>query len=92
MDIKILVASHKKAEMPEDSMYLPVHVGRALYPDREFGYQSDAEGDNISIKNPYYCELTALYLGLEESESRLCGIGSLQTPFLFEDCASWRME
>lgn len=49
MDIKILVASHKKAEMPEDSMYLPVHVGRALYPDREFGYQSDAEGDNISI-------------------------------------------
>ena len=41
-------------------MYLPVHVGRALYPDREFGYQSDAEGDNISIKNPYYCELTAL--------------------------------
>lgn len=33
MDIKILVASHKKAEMPEDSMYLPVHVGRALYPD-----------------------------------------------------------
>lgn len=61
MDIKILVASHKKAEMPEDSMYLPVHVGRVLYPDREFGYQSDAEGDNISIKNPYYCELTALY-------------------------------
>ena len=49
MDIKILVASHKKAEMPEDSMYLPVHVGRALYPDKEFGYQSDAEGDNISI-------------------------------------------
>ena len=40
MDIKILVASHKKAEMPEDSMYLPVHVGRVLYPDREFGYQS----------------------------------------------------
>lgn len=48
MDIKILVASHKKAEMPEDGIYLPVHVGRALHPDREFGYQSDAEGDNIS--------------------------------------------
>ena len=32
MDIKILVASHKKAEMPEDDIYLPVHVGRALHP------------------------------------------------------------
>lgn len=60
MDIKILVGSHKKAEMPEDGIYLPVMVG-GLCPRREFGYQSDAEGDNISIKNPYYCELTALY-------------------------------
>lgn len=39
MNIKILVASHKKAEMPEGGMYLPVHVGRALCPDKEFGYQ-----------------------------------------------------
>jgi len=27
-DVKIIVATHKKYKMPEDSMYLPVHVGR----------------------------------------------------------------
>ena len=29
MDIKILVATHKKYWMPEDDVYLPIHVGRA---------------------------------------------------------------
>ena len=81
MDIKILVASHKKAEMPEDSMYLPVHVGRALYPDREFGYQSDAEGDNISIKNPYYCELTALYWAWKNLKADYVGLAHYRRHF-----------
>ncbi len=26
-DIKIIVATHKEFRMPEDKMYLPVHVG-----------------------------------------------------------------
>lgn len=81
MDIKILVASHKKAEMPEDSMYLPVHVGRALYPDKEFGYQSDAEGDNISIKNPYYCELTALYWAWKNLKADYVGLAHYRRHF-----------
>ncbi len=81
MDIKILVASHKKAEMPEDSMYLPVHVGRVLYPDREFGYQSDAEGDNISIKNPYYCELTALYWAWKNLKADYVGLAHYRRHF-----------
>ena len=83
MDIKILVASHKKAEMPEDSMYLPVHVGRALYPDREFGYQSDAEGDNISIKNPYYCELTALYWAWKNLKADYVGLAHYRRHFSY---------
>ena len=81
MDIKILVASHKKAEMPEDGIYLPVHVGRALHPDREFGYQSDAEGDNISIKNPYYCELTALYWAWKNLKADYVGLAHYRRHF-----------
>jgi hypothetical protein len=58
-DIKILVATHKKFQMPQQCIYLPVHVGRQGKTD--LGFQGDNIGDNISIKNPNYCELTALY-------------------------------
>ena len=59
MDIKILVAAHKKYWMPEDSVYMPLQVGAALHDD--LGYTKDDDGENISSKNPNYCELTGLY-------------------------------
>ena len=59
MDIKILVATHKKYWMPDDSVYMPIQVGATLHPD--FGYTSDNIGENISAKNLNYCELTALF-------------------------------
>ena len=45
--------------MPEDDVYLPIHVGRAGKAD--LGYVGDNTGDNISSKNTNYCELTGLY-------------------------------
>ena len=59
MDIKILVATHKKYWMPDDDVYLPIHVGREGKED--IGYIGDNIGDNISDKNANYCELTGLY-------------------------------
>ncbi|MEG0308129.1 MAG: DUF4422 domain-containing protein [Clostridium sp.] len=59
MDIKILVATHKKYKMPKDNMYLPLHVGRNGKAD--LGYAGDNTGDNISSKNANFCELTGLY-------------------------------
>ena len=59
MDIKILVAAHKKYWMPSDPCYLPLHVGREGKQD--LGYTGDNTGDNISSKNPYFCELTGIY-------------------------------
>ncbi len=59
MEIKILVASHKKYWLPSDSVYLPIHVGAA--GKERFGLIGDDTGDNISGKNPNYCELTAIY-------------------------------
>ena len=59
MDIKILVATHKAYWMPEDDVYLPLHVGRE--GKRDLGFVGDNTGDNISLKNPNFCELTGLY-------------------------------
>ncbi|WP_026760506.1 DUF4422 domain-containing protein [Selenomonas ruminantium] len=61
MDIKIAVATHKKYWMPEDDVYLPLHVGKALHEHLELGYTGDNTGDNISEKNESFCELTGLY-------------------------------
>lgn len=59
MDIKILIATHKKYWMPNDKVYLPLHVGREGKQD--LSYTGDNTGDNISVKNANYCELTGLY-------------------------------
>ena len=56
---KVIIATHKKYKMPNDEMYVPVQVGREGKED--LGYQPDNEGENISSKNPYFCELTGLY-------------------------------
>ena len=46
--------------MPENEMYIPVQVG-AEGKEKIEGYTQDNTGDNISSKNPYFCELTGLY-------------------------------
>ena len=58
-NIKIIVATHKKYQMPDNDIYLPIHVGGEGKED--IGFIKDNTGDNISLKNPYYCELTGLY-------------------------------
>lgn len=58
--VQIIVASHKDYPMPGDQSYLPLQVGAALHPSIE-GFTPDSTGDNISTKNPYFCELTGLY-------------------------------
>ena len=61
-NIKILVAAHKAdPNIKSDKVYMPIHVGKALHPDLNLGFQGDDTGDNISEKNTSYCELTALY-------------------------------
>ena len=59
MDIKILVAAHKTYWMPSDDVYLPIQVGAE--GKNLIGYTPDNTGDNISAKNPHFCELTGLY-------------------------------
>lgn len=63
-NVKILVCAHKKDEHTRvQAPYFPIQVGKALHPELNLGFTCDNEGDNISAKNPSYCELTALYWG-----------------------------
>lgn len=72
MNIKVLVAAHKKYQMPEDKMYLPLHVGAEGKQD--IGFTKDNSGENISIKNPYYCELTGLYWAWKNLDAEYIGL------------------
>lgn len=58
--IRIFICAHKEVELPKHPFFLPVQAGAALH-HRILGYQPDNEGDNISIKNPHFCELTCHY-------------------------------
>ena len=58
--IKIFICAHKEVELPQHPYFLPIQAGAALH-DAIPGYQPDNEGDNISIKNPHFCELTCHY-------------------------------
>ena len=57
--VRIVVAVHKPYDVLCDETYIPVHAGALGKAD--LGYQSDAQGEHISEKNGFYCELTALY-------------------------------
>ena len=71
--ITVVIATHKKYQMPSDSLYLPVHVG-AIGKDVIEGYQRDDVGDNISELNPYFCELTGLYWAWKNIKSDYIGM------------------
>lgn len=72
MDICIIIATHKKYKMPQDSMYLPVQSGSALYPN--LGYQRDDEGENISNKNTAYNIMCVKYWAWKNLEADYIGI------------------
>ena len=59
MKVNVIIATHKKYEMPKYKSYLPIHVGKEGKDD--IGFKGDNTGKNISKKNPYFCELTGMY-------------------------------
>lgn len=57
--VSIYIAAHKSFNVPSNDIYVPLHVGAK--GKESLGYTLDCSGDNISLKNPYFCELTGLY-------------------------------
>ena len=72
MILKIIIATHKKYLMPDDQMYHPVQVGKQRNID--LGYTGDNTGDNISLKNSNYCELTAMYWAWKNIKADFLGL------------------
>lgn len=89
MEIKIMIAAHRHYHMPMDDIYLPVRVGNALAKD-SFGYQPDNEGENISEKNPFYCELTALYWGWKNLKADYIGLAHYRRHFVWKKKSKWK--
>ena len=76
MKSKILVATHINYTFPNDDLYQPIRVGKALSKD-DFEHLSDESGENISTKNRNFSELTALYWAWKNNYFRgydYCGL------------------
>lgn len=78
-NIKIIVATHKKYQMPKDEIYVPIQVGAE--GKESLGYKRDNEGDNISSKNAYYCELTGLYWTWKNLDADYIGLSHYRRHF-----------
>ena len=59
-NIRIFICAHKEVALPQHPYFLPIQAGATLH-NHISGYQPDNEGENISIKNPHFCELTCHY-------------------------------
>ena len=66
-NVKVYIATHKKANLPELKEYVPIQVGAE--GKEKLGYITDNTGENISNKNPNFCELTATYWIMKNDNS-----------------------
>lgn len=71
--MKIYIATHKKVEIPQNEIYLPIQVGAEINSD--IGVElKDNIGENISNKNKNFCELTLLYWMWKNCEDDIIGM------------------
>lgn len=60
MNNHICICYHKPSHLVQNTILHPLHVGKEN-STLDLGFSGDNSGDNISYKNPYFCELTATY-------------------------------
>ncbi|WP_373219479.1 DUF4422 domain-containing protein [Ruminococcus sp. 5_1_39BFAA] len=101
--VKVIIATHKRYQMPKDDMYLPLHVGAegktdVAGNDLDLGYLKDNTGDNISALNSSFCELTGLYWAWKNIDADYVGLVHYRRHFcikkkgrnLFDSVLSYR--
>ena len=92
--VKIYTMAHKAFLLPPDKLYVPLLCGagcvsedgrkRSALPGTE-EYLRDDSGENISLKNPYYSELTGLYWAWKnDKDSDILGLAHYRR-FLLDD-------
>ena len=80
---QILMAAHKVVPVPEQTIYTPIQVGAARSTQRFSGFIPDNTGRNISEKNPYFNELTAIYWARHNSDAEVIGLVHYRRFFSF---------
>ncbi|MCT3514514.1 DUF4422 domain-containing protein [Lactobacillus delbrueckii subsp. lactis] len=82
--MKIFIITHKKFKLLTKDMdlYQPMLVGAALGNKGEKNYIKDDTGDNISLKNGSYCELTGVYWIWRNSTEDIVGIDHYRRYFV----------
>ena len=58
---RIFITCHKEAKAVTNAIFTPIQAGTAVSDHCIPGILHDNEGENISERNPLYCELTAQY-------------------------------
>jgi hypothetical protein len=83
-NVKIFVSYHKNCEIIKNEIIIPIQVGASLGNDY-LDMIRDNTGDNISIKNSLYSELTAQYWAWENVEADYYGFMHYRRHFIFRD-------
>ena len=91
---KVVIATHKIYQMPEDELYLPLHVGAANKVDPkgksvDLGYTKDNTGENISKLNSSFCELTGLYWAWKNLDADYIGLAHYRRHFSMKKKANF---
>jgi hypothetical protein len=73
-----VVAFHRPVRLPDDPAYLPVLVGDSECSGK---YIRDNTGKNITEKNPWYSELTALYWAWKNLDAEYLGLAHYRRYF-----------
>lgn len=82
-EIKIYVSCHKPSTLPQNKYFLPIQVGAKNAKVRLENMLHDDVGDNISEKNPMYCELTAQYWAWKNDSADYFGFCHYRRYFSF---------
>lgn len=91
MSVKIYTMTHKKFDVPNDPMYVPLQVGAE--GKEPLGYVRDNTGENISALNCYYSELTGVYwIWKNDTESDIVGVCHYRRYLLNEKGVMFRKE
>ena len=84
-DIRIFVATHRRAKTFESSIMDLVQVGSSLSGERFWSALHDDIGENISDLNPFYCELTAQYWAWKNIDAEYYGFCHYRRYFNFSN-------
>lgn len=82
--VEIFVSYHKDGEILRSDVLTPIHVGAAL-SSVKLDMQRDDEGDNVSLKNDRYCELTAQYWAWKNTDADYYGFMHYRRHFAFRE-------